>query len=121
MHGSNPSLRGAGEKVKISHEQLNEIIKCKEDIIYFAENYFKIVTLDEGEQLIKLHEYQKRMLKAFVGGDDIRKHVVVLSSRQIGKCLVYESKVRLRNKKTGIIEEIEIGKIYDMLVISDLT
>ena len=38
---------------------------------------------------------------------------IVLSSRQTGKCVQYDSRVKIRNKKTGKIETIEIGKLFD--------
>ena len=46
-------------EIKYTTEDLEEMRKCKEDIIYFAENYFYIVNLDEGRQKIKLYEPQK--------------------------------------------------------------
>ena len=44
----NPNLKKANTKVEFSTDQIQEFIKCKQDPIYFAKNYIKIVSLDEG-------------------------------------------------------------------------
>ena len=65
-------------------EMVKEMKKCKEKIEYFAENYFHIVSLDEGKQKIKLHAPQKRVLKSL----DKHRFVILLSSRQAGKTTI---------------------------------
>jgi hypothetical protein len=54
--------------------------KCKNDIIYFAENYFWINNLSTLTiELIKLYPYQVNILKSYVEGKTI-----VCNSRQMG-------------------------------------
>lgn len=65
-----------------SPEEISEIIKCNNDIIYFAENYFYIVT-GKGKGKIPLFQKQKEILKSFVDN----RFNVLLSSRQTGKQL----------------------------------
>lgn len=89
MHLGNPNVRGAGESISYTPAMIEEYLKCKEDIIYFAEKYFYIITLDGGRQLIKLWDFQKKILKAFMktpafNGQE-KKNLVILSSRQISK------------------------------------
>lgn len=62
-------------------EMVAEIQKCKKDIQYFAENYFHIVTNDDGKQKIKLYAAQKRCLKAL----GKYRFNVINSARQAGK------------------------------------
>jgi hypothetical protein len=88
MYNGNVMLRHQGQEIEYSDELLTEYMKCKEDIIYFAEKYFKIITIDEGEHYIKLFDFQKKMLKAFVGDGDERQHLALCSSRQIGKTTI---------------------------------
>ena len=88
MYNGNKMLRAKGEEIEYSPELLEEYARCREDIIYFAEKYFKIVTIDEGEHLIELFDFQRKMLKAFVGDDDPRQHLALCSSRQIGKTTI---------------------------------
>jgi hypothetical protein len=84
MYLGNPNLPSADAKFQYSPEMAAEIDKCREDILYFAENYFYIIEPDLGKILIPLLPYQKRLLKAF------KKHRfnIVLSSRQSGKTTV---------------------------------
>ena len=92
-------------------ERLAELKKCKQDLRYFAETYFFIVTLDEGKRKIDLYIPQKRILKALAKF----RFVVTCASRQCGKCFAHNTSVRIRNKKTGIIEEIQIKVFFDRI------
>ena len=51
----NPLLKKANTPIEFTEEQIIEFLKCKQDPIYFANNYIKIVSLDEG--LIQFHPY----------------------------------------------------------------
>jgi hypothetical protein len=62
-------------------EMIAEIKKCKEDIRYFAENYFHIINIDEGKQKIKLYPAQIRVLKAL----GKYRFNIINASRQSGK------------------------------------
>ena len=44
----NPNLKKANVKVEFTQENIEEFIKCKDNPVYFAKNYIKIVSLDEG-------------------------------------------------------------------------
>lgn len=87
MFEGRAELRGAGERVEMTNEMIQEMIRCKEDILYFAENYFYIVSLDHGKIKIPLHEFQKRMLKAYVDPKP-KRHCIALSGRQTGKTTI---------------------------------
>lgn len=64
MFYKNEFLRGAGEKVPMTQDDLNEYIKCKQDIFYFTK-YFTIIGR-KGEETIKLRPYQEKVLKTFI-------------------------------------------------------
>ena len=53
-----------GVKIDYTPEMIEELRKCKEDPIYFMENYFYIVSKG-GEILFKPYEYQKQMVRNF--------------------------------------------------------
>lgn len=89
--------------------RVQEIKRCREDICYFAEHYFRIITLDNGLQLIKLYPKQKELLRAMVDN----KRVVVCSSRQAGKCVFKNVNITVRNKKTGTVETITLEDFYN--------
>jgi len=71
----------AGAQYEFTADMVNELRKCKEDIIYFAENFFYIVALDRGKEKIKLYEAQRRILTSLVNN----RFVCLLSCRQAGK------------------------------------
>ena len=61
-------------------DEIVEIAKCANDIVYFAEKYAVVMT-DEGVRRVKLREYQKEMLRNF----QHNRFNIVLASRQMGK------------------------------------
>jgi hypothetical protein len=88
MFNGDPLLRGAGETFEYTPEMIREIIRCKEDILYFAEKYFYIMTIDKGKILIPLWDFQKQLLKCLVNTPDNKRHVCVLSARQMSKTTI---------------------------------
>ena len=44
----NPNLKKANTSIEFTEDQIIEFLKCKQDPVYFAKNYIKIVSLDEG-------------------------------------------------------------------------
>ena len=44
----NPNLKKANTPIQFSAKQIEEFLKCKNDPVYFAQKYVKIVSLDEG-------------------------------------------------------------------------
>jgi hypothetical protein len=65
-------------------EEIEEVIKCKDDVMYFAENYCKIKTEDGTYKQAKLRDYQKDILNNFKNN----RFNVVLASRQQGKTIM---------------------------------
>lgn len=76
-----PNIKRANIQIQWTQEMLNEWIKCRDDIIYFAENYCSIVHIDYGVIKVQLRDYQKDMLKIMF---DNRMSIHNLS-RQLGK------------------------------------
>ena len=44
----NPNLKKANTQIEFTQENILEFLKCKDDPVYFARKYIKIVSLDEG-------------------------------------------------------------------------
>ena len=82
-------IKKVGQNDRISKEEFErrivEIAKCKRDICYFAQNYFRIITLDTGLSIIKLYPKQEELLRFFVN----EKRCICLASRQTGKTTTY--------------------------------
>lgn len=76
-----PNLRRANQPTKWTTEMVAEWKKCRDDIVYFAENYCSIVHIDWGVIKVSLRDYQKDMLRIMA---DNRMSIHSLS-RQLGK------------------------------------
>ena len=61
----NPNLKKAGTQIQFTKKQINEWVKCKNDPIYFATHYIKIISLDEGLVPFDMYDFQKKILKDF--------------------------------------------------------
>ena len=61
----NPNLKKAGTQIQFTKKQINEWVKCKQDPIYFATNYIKIISLDEGLVPFNMYDFQKDILRDF--------------------------------------------------------
>ena len=80
---NNPKLPTAQTEFEYTPEMLRDIKKSKDNMLYFAENFFFIIDPDTGRQKIKLFKFQKRCLKTLRDN----RRVLLLASRQIGKAL----------------------------------
>ena len=61
----NPNLKKAGTELQFTKKQINEWVKCKSDPVYFATNYIKIISLDEGLVPFDMYDFQRKILKDF--------------------------------------------------------
>ena len=62
---SNPNLKRANTSIQWTEEQVIEFLKCKEDPVYFARNYIKIVSLDHGLVPFKMYPFQEKLISRF--------------------------------------------------------
>jgi hypothetical protein len=77
----NNNLKRNGVQIEFTPDMIAEILKCKQDPIYFAEKYIKIVHVDHGLIPIKLYDYQKDIVQSITDN----RRVTVCTSRQAGK------------------------------------
>lgn len=82
---NNPNLPASDSQFEYTAEMATSLKKCANNILYFAENYFHIVSLDEGKQCIELHLCQKRVLRKMRDN----RFFILLASRQIGKTTLF--------------------------------
>jgi len=80
----NPLLKGPNVKIDYSKEEFEDYVRCSNDPEYFMERYMKIVTLDEGPQLIKLYEFQRHIIRAIMQN----RFTICKIARQSGKSTV---------------------------------
>ena len=78
---NNPNLPAEGSVFEYTPAQIKQLQKAAKNLLYFAEMFFYIISLDEGRQKIKLHSVQKRALRKMRDN----RFFILLASRQIGK------------------------------------
>ena len=61
----NPNLKKANTQIEFTEDNIREFLKCKEDPVYFANNYMKIVSLDEGLVQFKPYDFQEKLINNF--------------------------------------------------------
>jgi len=61
----NPNLKKANTQIEFTEDQIIEFLKCKEDPVYFARNYIKIVSLDHGLVPFEMYPFQEKLIQNF--------------------------------------------------------
>jgi hypothetical protein len=61
----NPNLKKANTQIQFTQEQIIEFLKCKNDPVYFAKNYIKIVSLDHGLVPFEMYPFQEKLVRNF--------------------------------------------------------
>ena len=61
----NPNLKAENVNIEFTTDQIQEYLKCKNDPIYFAKNYVKIVSLDHGLMPFEMYDFQEELITNF--------------------------------------------------------
>lgn len=79
---NNPRLKGAGVKIPFTQENIDEILKCSHDPVYFIKTYMKIANVD-AEKLIpfNLWDFQEDLILKYFKN----RFVISKWPRQSGK------------------------------------
>ena len=77
----NPNLKKANTEIEFTQEQIAEFIKCREDPVYFAKNYIKIINVDEGLVGFDMWPFQEKLIKRF----HEHRFNICMMPRQTGK------------------------------------
>jgi hypothetical protein len=75
------TLKKSNVQIDWTPEKVQEMVKCSQDPIYFAENHMKIVNVDQGLITIPLYDYQKDIITTVLN----ERFTVAECSRQSGK------------------------------------
>lgn len=103
---NNPNLPAVGTEFEYTPEMAKDILLCQQDILYFAENFFFIINLDEGRQKIKLHPFQRETLEMI---HDNRFNLL-LFSRQVGKALALDTPIKTTHG-WSTMGDIKVGDV----------
>jgi hypothetical protein len=77
----NSLLKRSDVQHNFTKEEIEEYIKCRDDILYFLENHVKIVHVDEGLIPFSLYPFQKDLIQTI----SKNRNVIVKTGRQVGK------------------------------------
>lgn len=83
MFNGNDMLRAKGEVVEMNEHEMEEYIRCSEDIFYFTK-YFNIVS-SKGREPIKFRPYQEKLIKFIMQKVPGKKNRIMMMGRQSGK------------------------------------
>lgn len=80
-YNGNTNLKQVGYVIPFTKDQIQELIRCKNDPIYFIQKYVKIVSLDFGLVNFDLYDYQKN----FINIIENNRKIISMQPRQMGK------------------------------------
>jgi hypothetical protein len=83
---------------QLTNEQLMELLKCAQDVKYFASKYYTIIHAVKGEMTIPLFDYQKRLLDCYQ--NNIKS--IVLAPRQCGKAIFIDTPIMTEKGFTNV-------------------
>ena len=94
-----------------TQDEIEEWLRCKNDIIYFVEKYCKLMT-PEGIRNVKLRDYQENYLRHLMD----HRLSIYLACRQCGKCLSFTQVIstKLNNEFITIYGD-KLKKYFDRL------
>lgn len=102
----NKKYRKANLLFEYTQEEVAELLKCKNDVRYFANHYAWVKNAAEGGAVaqITLRDYQEDVLNVI----DENRFSIILASRQSGKCSIHSTIIDTENG-----EKRAIGEVFD--------
>lgn len=111
-------VKRPNEELEYTEEQIRELLRCKDDILYFCQTYVKIVTLDYGEILFDPYKYQLETIDLL----NKSRFFIGLWARQSGKTTIVAAyalwyAIFHRDKNIGIVsnKETSAKRILDAM------
>jgi hypothetical protein len=101
---SNPNLKRANTPIQFTEEQIIEFLTCKEDPVYFAKKYIKIVNVDDGLVKFNMWPFQERLVSNF----HKNRFNIAKMPRQVGKALALDTPIPTPEGWTTI-GDIKVG------------
>jgi Terminase large subunit, T4likevirus-type, N-terminal len=93
FHYQDIELKAGEILYQLTSDEVDEFDKCSQDIVYFVEKYCRFLT-DTGRKIVKLREYQKKILIALADEEYSLKfdmlipkirNLIMMQARQSGK------------------------------------
>jgi hypothetical protein len=89
-----------------TQDEIEEWLRCKNDIIYFVEKYCKLMT-PEGIKYVKMRDYQKKYLNHLMNN----RLSIYLACRQCGKCVSFLQTVDIQLNTNDFADKLK--KYFD--------
>lgn len=99
------------EQHEYTQEMIEELYKCSQNPLYFAEHYIYVIHPEKGRIKITLRDYQEEFIQMIQDN----KKCINMQSRQTGKCCNYHTKVIIREKNTINKQEISMGELFEKI------
>jgi len=77
----NPNLKKSNTQIEYTEDQVEQMIKCQSDPVYFAKKYVKIVNVDEGLVPFEMWPFQEKLINRF----HENRFNICMMPRQTGK------------------------------------
>ena len=119
FHFQDIELKAGEILYQLTPDEVDEFHKCSNDIMYFVEKYCRFLT-DTGRKIVKLREYQKKILIALAKEEYSDKfsmlipairNLIVMASRQSGKCF-FNGDIIIQDKTSQQEIKIPINLLY---------
>ena len=109
FHQGDIRVRKPRINFEYTKEEIKELAKIADNVLYFGETYAKVTT-DDGLKIVKLRKYQIKVLRQF----QYYRHNIWLASRQIGKSC--DGKIEIRDKSDNVVFNGELRDFYNSYV-----
>ena len=91
-------------------EQLQELVRCSNDPIYFIKKYVRLQHPVRGSLPFNLFEYQERMIRFY----EEAHYAIAMLPRQVGKCVMYANSltkngIKVKERIFSWLDEIKVG------------
>lgn len=110
----NPQLKAAYAEDEYTLENVANLKRCMSDPIFFMTNYIKVQHPTKGMVPFELYEYQKDMIDILHNN----RNIIILASRQLGKCFDGKTTINTIRKPKGfkkLILKFIDRNMYDRL------
>lgn len=102
-------LKAPNQPTSYTKEQLQELVSCAKDPLYFMEKYMYVQHSVKGKIPFQAYEFQKKLIHGY----NNYRNVICMIPRQSGKCVGHNTIITIKNSKTNDVYDIPIGIWYE--------
>ena|ERR1700679_848786 len=98
-------VKRAYTKVQYTKEQIDELKACMDPDtgpLYFVSNFMYVQHSTKGKQKFEPYDFQLDLIDSYTHF----KKSINMVSRQMGKCLLGDTGIKVRNKITGEVQDL---------------